>query len=239
MDIHEMKHDEIVAMKDEDIIKMKNFILASNGVRFVEMPEKPEKPIVERDDVTYEWSGIVTQNRELLVSLRNQVEEHSRDLATTAYGDLGYDYKHIAPIDDYNYKNLLKINEIKVYKQSTLTKYARLISDFADKERFYKEHKELYDKMMDQEQSLTGDVVNKINAHKQLERESLECVDIFNNKYMKLADNDFEIAFNFFKEAYQHEAGYTYFEWKIKSIKEDGCLLESPDIHEIADQFTY
>lgn len=232
--IEDMTHEEIVALTDEEIDNMIKYYCAEKGIKFLPVPVKPE--IVKIDnDVMFEWNGLITADKELLEKFRKLFEDNRYEFVSDSYfSDIGYDYKYASPIEKYDYDRLIEIATRKFYSKEKLEQYrkelAKYKSDNVEYERLIKEYKENEQTKNDH----IGWIIEKINIHKQMERNLKTYIELIENQYCDLAENNAQIAFNFFKKAYPNVDEWTIF--KIKehmNLNEEGYI--EPDINIIVD----
>lgn len=199
----QMNDTELVALTEEeiaDIIKLKK---AENGVKILVRPIAPKlKETPEQDIIVYTVAGKSFLEKEPAEEICEVLNKHSHKMVSVDYNwKLGSDKKYIKPM---SYNNLENVSVEKVYSEN---KYKEIQDTLDSNNVLEVAYKKLLDEYNSEEEK-AKDIVNNVYEEIQKAKDRISHFVELKDRivdYIKLANGDRDIAWNFFDKAYQVE----------------------------------
>lgn len=201
--IKDMAHEEVVALTQTELDRLVRLACAVDGVRLPgAAPEKPEAPKVERDATVYSVGSLHFSDRAAAESVSAALS------AAAAHAvKLEYDWQHVGSEHKYT----------KAFKPDEQTTMADVSTEHALSEPNYRKVRE----SLIQHKALLKQYEDDLKAHEQSERATDEIrgeiMAAFNEararqaeldraqrvfgEYLRLADDDVEVAIKFYEKA--------------------------------------
>ena len=238
-DIYTMTHEQVLALTQEEITRIYDFMCADAGLRFVDFPTEPEKQVFTPDDIVYEVGEIYTQDIEVAQKLSAILVECRDKLVKIDYNyRVGSDYKYLKKnLEEYDYKAEIKTH--RTFKAATYEYLQAAMEKFREAKDAYEKQKKDYDEYTKKRTKITEQVSQKINGHYKLQWK-LEEYQRLMQKYIDLANGDKQIALNFFKKALAEkewgpsEQWFLYKMGYLDVMQPDGSYLDTSGIEERA-----
>lgn len=199
--IDQMTHDEIVALKREDIERMIVYICATEGIKLLPQPVKPEKPAVEPDLIAYCLDDFYSFNRDVLNEIAVVFAKHRAAILKENYNwSVGSENKRLVH-DQYPVDKMTDVKLVKVFSD-------KLFAEFEGRLRLHKEAVEAYNADLKeyeaakkQREDATDWVWAKYNESMDVERTFSKLMSAY-NEYVTIAGGDTDMAMTFLKKAY-------------------------------------
>jgi hypothetical protein len=188
----ELKYAEIVALSEKDIDKFIQIEIAEAGIAFVDRPVEPvyDPTAPEKTVIAHEIAGIYFLDRyqaERLLEMDIYDDAYEYSLG-------GYDRKFLKKVD-------LSIETKKFFRKEDLEDNRGVLAANAEKKKHYDEQLKIYNAFLE----ATGRFEKEVYAHYwyilRLQREINEAYRRL-ACYLTLAEENREIAANFFRKAY-------------------------------------
>jgi hypothetical protein len=192
--IDELSKAEVLALTDEEITALIELECAVNGVPLLPAyPIKPNVPKYEPDLQIFKIESVVLTSLDAATTI---MEAYNK----VALYKMGYDDKYPKPMseDDYNYPKIKKekVMSAELYNKIKTEKEA---SDALMKA--YESQKREYDNVLNLQKQHTEHVRNIVDNVWE-EKYTKDRYKTEFDRYMKLADNNCSIAWNFLKNAH-------------------------------------
>ena len=184
---------EILGLTDTDIQNYIELDIAVAGIKFVEKPtmEEPVKVNIVPKDVAYQVGDLLFADAETAQKVANLVS-YKR-----CY-DTGYNYKFLKPAEETS------VDTVKFYTEVQLLQYKDELEVYHKLKGVYDKLKKEYTAYLDSVRGIKSNVLDRVQVCKE-EVERIENLKGQYSKYLELANQDSEIAKNFFVKAYSEE----------------------------------
>lgn len=194
----ELTREEMLSLTDKDKEFYISYALADRGiVRPVHPGAQPEIPTFPAPtEVVYECRGLIVTDKEEAEMILNLKTVHTTDYKSD------YSKKYVKPVKaaDYN----VSIQKSTYYKKEVIEKYDDEIKKANKLQSQYSNDLKAYDKAMAQIREETQFIQNMLDAVYDefyfVERAGARYVEL-----LELAENNVNIAINFFKKAFPKE----------------------------------
>lgn len=206
--IDEMTEQEILALTDEQVEKMKKLVLAENGVQFPEKPKHVELFDIEDEDMAVYNIPLLG---DMCFANRDEAERVLQLLSEC--GSLGFienDYQ--AQADYFRHEKKRKYCAYNENELSITTKRAYSIELYNKIKDFSKQNKKMqeqlekdlqaYNKAMERNIELTSGIEDRIREVRSKYRRLDGFKRKFDEEYLPLADGDRDMAIRFMAKAY-------------------------------------
>lgn len=200
--------EELAALTEEQVEFYKKLLYAENGVKLLPKPNEPED-LIEKPDLTiYSINGL-DGNYSISDTLKfTDYEEAKRVLdvingcKSIGYNDYnsscGYEKKCFQP----GIKGDLSITTTVVYSKEKFLEMQSQMSILNNLKKQYEKDKKEYDANQSLAIKVTEEFMTRLNdAKNKIERRNLLCTKFYND-YLPIAENNWEVAMNFLKKAY-------------------------------------
>lgn len=190
---------ELLALTQEEIdwyIKLKK---AEAGVRILKCPETPEyRSIPERDLTLFDVNGFNFIDKETAEEVANIINSHVTKAFRVDYDwNRGSEFKYAKPYDG----TLVNVQIEKVFTKATYDSIKDILTSNKKIEEAYKKLKNEYDEQEEKSTELIEKVYNAISEARTRKEQSEEYIARI-QEYIRLANGDVTIAWNFFDKAY-------------------------------------
>lgn len=190
----DLTHEELIALKDEDIERLIDIEIANAGIMPVACPVVPslEDEGIVKSEIAYEVGGILFKDEKDAITV-SRMEQFNKN----------YDWK----IGGYNYPWLDPITERSItkqnfYRQTDITRIKEILQRNESKRKEYDTHKNEYDKFLSETGKIRDAVYSFWREALNFQREIDEAIAVL-EKYRGLSDGDETVAINFFKNTYK------------------------------------
>lgn len=199
----QLNDSELVQLTQDEIdyyVKLKK---AETGIRIINLPENPKYQDIPSPDLEmYEVSNYIFKEKEKAEEIANVINKHLSGAFTSSYDYYrsGSDTKYAKSYDG----SLETVNIVRLYSQSMYNS----IKDTVSSNKKIKEAYEKIEKEYDDENEKASEIVEKINQSIIEARERIQKFIDYKSRivdYVKLANGDRDIAWNFFDKAYTVE----------------------------------
>lgn len=205
-DYKELTTKELADLTEEQVEQYEKLLLCQNGIKILEKPEEPDKPIFEKDCDVYSITGLSISNL-AFTDAKEALETVEFLKSKKTLGKLQYSSDIIVfklgPDKDYNNNPLeIGLESKRVYSEENASDIKVILDDYKTAKAEYDEEYRVYCEVQEQVEKATEPF---IKAH-------LEAIDIMNKRikftnlfykdYLPLAGGDKIVAMNFLKKAY-------------------------------------
>lgn len=193
---------ELLALTQEEIdwyIKLKK---AEKGVKILICPATPEyRSTPDKDITTYEVNGYLFTDRTTAEEISNFINSKISTALKTNYNyNYGYDYKYVEPYEG----NLSQVNTGNYYSKQVYDSIKDMISSNDKIKKAYEKVKEEYDAEEEKCTEIVDKIYEAVNKAKERKYQEDE-YKIRIQEYLRLANGNTEVAWNFFEKAYTIE----------------------------------
>ena len=192
--ITELSDQEIMALKDEDIIAMVRRRCAEQGVKLLERPEDVAPLSINPDLTFYEVADHLFENRADAEALSVMLQKAFKS---------GYDYKV-----GYNYKIPERISDSDLRVKTVHLYSGKIVEQYRDELETYNKSKEARDEAMSEykdAQKAKDEIVDELWEKVYAVREKYGKLENMRKRYaeyVELASKDTTLAWSFFEKAY-------------------------------------
>lgn len=206
-DYKELTTEELANLTEEQVKQYDKLLLCQNGIKILERPEEPDKPVFEKDCDVYSITGLSTSTL-AFTDVKEALEtveflKSRKTLGKLQYTNSGITVFKLGPDKDYNNNPLeIGLESSRVYSEQNASDIKAILDDYKIAKAEYDEEYRDYCEVQEQAEKATEPF---LTAH-------LEAVDIMNKRikytnlfyrdYLPLAEGDKTTAMNFFKKAY-------------------------------------
>lgn len=199
--IDQMTHKEIIALGREDIERMIVYICATEGIKLLPEPVKPDKPAIEPDLVAYQLDDYYSFDRNVLNEIAVIFAKHRHSILKENYNwSVGSQNKKLS-YDEYHVDKMAHVKLTKVFSE-------KLFAEVEGRLRLHKEAVEAYNADLKeyeaakkQREDATDWVWAKYNEAMDIERTFTRLLSAY-NEYVTIAGGDYDMAMTFLKKAY-------------------------------------
>lgn len=197
--------EELASLTEEQVEQYEKLLLCQNGIKMLERPEEPIKPVFEKDCEVYLIKGLsislgFTDIKEALETV--EFLKSKKTLGKLQYTSDIIIFK-LGPDTDYNNNSLeIGLESSKVYSEKeaynikvTLNDYKIAKAEYDEKYRTYCEVQEQAEKVTEPFFAAHSDAINIMNKR-------IEYTNLFYRDYLPLAEGNVTTAMNFLKKAY-------------------------------------
>lgn len=205
--IDDYTQQEIIKLTQDEINTIIKIHLAEDGVKIVEAPVKPVlKPVAEADITIYQINNLELYftDRALAETIADLFSKNIKFLHKTNYNySNGSEHKYLTKItSNYGWDtDGVSIKQQKVYSKSLYQSIELILAENNIELELYQSKNREYEKYLDALKKQTKYVLEKVRVAVSFEKEKDSKLKIFQD-YLKLADNNREIAWKFMKKAY-------------------------------------
>lgn len=198
----QLTDNELLELTQEQIdwyIKLKK---AESGIRIITCPTMPEtREIPGTDLVLYDVSGFNFIDRETAEEVSKFINSKIAKAYTVDYDwGVGSDKKYAKPFTG----NLVDVKLENVYSETTYNSIKNILISNEKIMRAFKDLKNEYDDMEEKATEIVDKIYNTINEARGRKQQYEEYV-IRIQEYLRLANGDTKVAWNFFDKAYEIE----------------------------------
>jgi hypothetical protein len=193
--INDLTHEELIRLTEQDLQHYIDLEIANDGIKFIQRPElrTPTEVPLLADDLYYEVAGVFYKTQE-----DAQIASGLQTYHTSYDYNIGYNYKSV----ESNEVNV--ITPYRFFKKEALAKVKKTLIDNEEIKVTNKELEEAYKKFEGKIEGCKDKVYSLYSAACTKEREINNAIAAF-NRYLELAENNVDIALNFFNKAYIDE----------------------------------
>lgn len=204
-----LNDEELAALTEEQVEFYKKLLYAENGVKILPQPKEPED-LIEKPDLTiYSIDGLegIYSSNSYLKFTNYEDAKRVLDLLMNCKS-LGYQtYNSSCGYDKMYFqsgsKGNLSINTTIVYSKEKYLEMQTQMSIFQNLKKQYEKDKKEYDINQSLAIKVTEEFMEKLNdAKNKIERRQLLCTKFYND-YLPIAENNYDVAMNFLKKAYE------------------------------------
>lgn len=204
-----LNDEELAALTEEQVEFYKKLLYAENGVKILPQPKEPED-LIEKPDLTiYSIDGLegIYSSNSYLKFTNYEDAKRVLDLLMNCKS-LGYQtYNSSCGYDKMYFqsgsKGNLSINTTIVYSKEKYLEMQTQMSVFQNLKKQYEKDKKEYDINQSLAIKVTEEFMEKLNdAKNKIERRQLLCTKFYND-YLPIAENNYDVAMNFLKKAYE------------------------------------
>lgn len=212
--IDDMDHKQIIALTEEELNRMIDYLCAENGVPILRCPEPPgEKPTIDKDEVIYRVEGTMfaVKDRELAGKISMFLVENSDKIYNVKYDyKIGSEYEYLEPIkEQYRSNTFGAVTKADVYTRTSINQHAVELAKYKGENSDYQREKAEFEKNSEKRQRFIDEVYgyyrDHVSAENNLEHSRLEF-----ERYLELADGDTDMAFRFYEKAYSPNPWTSY-----------------------------
>lgn len=199
-ELDRMNHEEIVNLTPEEIRTLCDYECAKNGIKLIDCPAEPEKKTFQPDAKVYKALDFYTESEDVAQKIATFFADIRDQLCDVDYEyKYGNDNKYIQRnISDWKYK--VEVSTEDVFMPVTYESLKADLLDYHTKKNEYDSLKKEYKENEEKRNTETKWIHETIRSHVTLESKYREWEKQF-EKYLKLADNNHDIAVNFFKKS--------------------------------------
>lgn len=199
----QLNDGELINLTNEEIshyIKLKK---AETGIRIINLPETPTlQPIPEPDLETFEVLGYIFKEKEKAEEIAQTVNKYlsSAFKSDYDYWNGGNNHRYAKPFDG----SLETVNIVRLY---SVTVYNSIKDTLASNKKISDAYKKIEQEYKEEEEKSSG-IVEDVYESISKARERIQKFIDFKSRivdYIKLANGDKDIAWNFFDKAYSVE----------------------------------
>jgi hypothetical protein len=201
----ELSEKEIKDLTENDIEKLINLECAQEGIKLLEMPEKPLKPKVDADREMFVVALNSSDSERMIFDNMNDAKEvmellMSKNMYHDSYDwEAGYSSKYIEnePMDKEN----IQIKRKMFISENSFKERKNQLIEYQKKFKEYEERESEYIKIKKQRDKIVEKIETKIEGIKEKERIKNNMLKRY-SEYLELANNNGEIAKRFLTKAY-------------------------------------
>lgn len=210
-DFNKLTDIEIYNLSEDEIKTYKRLLLAENGVKFPEKPQPTKELEIAPDIIVYtidglsdKWSNVcfktIEAAREFVAFILKFKDIGSIKSSNVDYKILTFDEG--LPKDWQGNMPTLNIQANPVFAKDTYNALEKSIREYKSQKEKYSEKRKAYDAAVNKACEITEEISEKIqNVRKDIDYKESLCFKL-ENDYLPLAENNFDIAFNFLDKAY-------------------------------------
>jgi len=193
---------ELLELTQEQIdwyIKLKK---AEAGIRIISCPAMPEyREIPKTDMILYDVVGFNFIDRETAEEVAKVINSFiSKAYAVNCNWDVGSDFKYAKPFTG----NLVDVKLENVFSELTYNSIKDILISNEKIKKVYNSLREEYNEMNDKATEIIDKIYETINLAR-TRKEQYEQYIIRIQEYLRLANGDTAVAWNFFEKAYEIE----------------------------------
>jgi len=199
----QLNDSELVALSEEQITHYIKVKKAETGIKIITLPEYPKlQETPEPDMEMYRVAGWVFAERAKAEEIASVINSHLSSSFTEDYDYYrgGSDFKYAKPFSG----NIEQVEITRLYSQTLYNSIKDIIQSNKKIEESYKKIKSEYD----EEESRASEIIDTIYDAISAARERIEKFKNYKSRiieYLRLANGDRDIAWNFFDKAYSVE----------------------------------
>lgn len=191
----ELTSEELVALEQEQIDLLIELEIAYAGIEPVIMPTKPtlEDLGIVKNDCYYQVGSM------LFVKEEDALQVSGMDRVSEDYDcNIGYNYRYTKPVIDS------AVSKVMYYKQEDITRVQPALARNKAKLNEYEPAMKAYNQYTKETSGIRQRVYSAISEARDLQEE-IDLAKKQYDKYLVLADNNTEIAENFFRNTYKNK----------------------------------
>jgi hypothetical protein len=195
---NEFTREEQASLTSEQIERLIDLEIAFAGILPVErpIPVTEFKPAIEATDVAYEVFNVLFRKQEDATAVAGmEVLKSEYD-----YYGAGCNYCWLTERTDYD----SGVKTKHFYKKEDVIPIKEAIKDSRKKQEAYKKEDEEYEKYLKSISSIRDEVYSACREAARFMARVEKAQQVY-NKHLDLAENNVEIAMNFFKDAYKND----------------------------------
>jgi hypothetical protein len=204
-----LNDEELAALTEEQVEFYKKLLYAENGVKILPQPKEPED-LIEKPDLTIYsidgLEGMYSSNSYLKFTNYEDAKRvldllmNCKSLGYQAYNSsCGYDKMYFQS----GSRGTLSISTTIVYSKEKYLEMQTQMSVLQNLKKQYEKDKKEYDTNQSLAIKVTEEFMEKLNdAKNKIERRQLLCTKFYND-YLPIAENNYDVAMNFLKKAYE------------------------------------
>jgi len=206
--INDYTKEEIIALTDDKITNLISLSKAQSGIKLLKKPVEPTyNEIPPPDKTIFKVSGvnIYFEKRETAEEISKILRSNFSTLREKTYDysvDSEYEYdKPISSRYGFNNAGVIIVEELSVYSFELYTQIKGKLEYNKQLKNVYDKDKKEYDKENDIALDIVNNIYDKINEVKKEQQEKEKMLERY-QEYLKLAEQNQDIAWTFLKKAY-------------------------------------
>lgn len=203
--ITEMSDAEIIILTNEELETLIKFDMAQQGIKIIEKPKEPEYiSIPEKDKTVFTVSGtdLIFEDRQHAQAISDTLLAIRGESFKSSYNsDYNLRYIKKTKLDRYDYDKIGTISSESYYKKETVDNIEENVKANNKLKKQYENEFADYQEAYDSAKNIREDIYNAYEVACVKQRNMILMKSKFSD-YLKLANQDQEIAMNFLKKAY-------------------------------------
>lgn len=205
-DWNKLTYEELASLSNEKIEIYKKLLYAQNGIQFPEKPKDINEVNIPKDAIVYKIEhlnellfGSLDEARAVVDAIKKCKTIHHIEYAgnySNTYVTTGY------PVDYYKNAINLEINTQTYYSKEKMLECQETLDAYRKLRTKYEEDKKAYENINAKAIEVTQDFLDKLSEAREIISHRNSLTRKYYLDYLPLSDNNYEIAMNFLKKAY-------------------------------------